>query len=209
MAMPAKPPIKPADSAIETELARLAIMPIVQLRIRYRELFRGDPPKAFGPDLLRRSIAQRIQEKAYGGLPRSTQRLLDQMTRAFAAQPTGKIVLLRRIKPGSMLVREWKGNSHRVMVLADGFAYDGKTYSNLSEIAVLITGTRWNGPRFFGLRSKAQEADKPVDADALSGVKANSNTASIRPLLGGGRDYRKRKADIDAKSASKAAHHGH
>ena len=61
--------VRPADPAVEAELDRLPTTPIVQLRLRYRELFRVDPPKAFGPDLLRRSIAQRIQEKAYGGLP--------------------------------------------------------------------------------------------------------------------------------------------
>src|SRR6267143_6036766 len=145
---------QPTDPAVEDELDRLATMPIAQLRVRYGQVFRSDPPKAFGPDLLRRSIAYRIQEKAYGGLSRPAQRLLDQMMKAFAAKPNGKIVLPRRLKPGSVLVREWKGKSHRVMVLAEGFAYDGETFGNLSEIAVLITGTRWNGPRFFGLRSK-------------------------------------------------------
>ena len=155
-------PAQPTDPAVEDELDRLPGMPIAELRLRYREVFRTEPPKAFGPDLLRRSIAHRIQEKAYGGLSRSAQRLLDQMMKAYAAKPNGKIVLPRRIKPGSVLVREWKGKSHRVMVLADGFAYDGKTFGNLSEIAVLITGTRWNGPRFFGLRSKAQESEEPT-----------------------------------------------
>ena len=146
-------PPQATDPAVEAELDRLAVMPIAQLRIRYCEVFRTDPPKAFGPDLLRRSIAHRIQEKAYGGLSRSTQRLLDQMMKTYAAKPNGKIVLPRRIKPGSELVRTWKGKSYRVMVMADGFAHDGKTFASLSEIASQITGTRWNGPRFFGLRS--------------------------------------------------------
>jgi Protein of unknown function (DUF2924) len=141
------------DPAVEAELGRLPAMPIADLRNRYRELFRTEPPKAFGPDLLRRSIAHRVQEKAYGGLPRETQRLLDQLVRAAMAKPDGRLELPRRIKPGSELVRTWKGKSYRVMVMADGFAYDGKTFSNLSEIASAITGTRWNGPRFFGLRS--------------------------------------------------------
>jgi Protein of unknown function (DUF2924) len=127
-------PAQPVDPAVEDELDRLATMPIARLRIRYRELFRTDPPKAFGPDLLRRSIAQRIQEKAYGGLSRPAQRLLDQMMEAYIAKPLGKIVLPRRIKPGSVLVREWKGKSHRVTVLAAGFGYDGDTYSNNSRI---------------------------------------------------------------------------
>jgi hypothetical protein len=171
-------PVQPSDSAVEAELDRLAVMPIVELRIRYRELFRGDPPKAFGPDLLRRSIAHRIQEKAYGGLSRSVQRQLDQMMKAYAARPNGKIVLPRRIKPGSVLVREWKGKSHRVMVLADGFAYDGETYTNLSEIAVLITGTRWNGPRFFGLRSKRDESGESVLSDRSSAPKRKAGATT-------------------------------
>jgi hypothetical protein len=142
-----------ADPVVEAELDRLATTPIADLRKRYRELFRTEPPKAFGPDLLRRSIAHRIQEKAYGGLSASTRRLLDQLVKAAMARPDGRLELPRRIKPGSELVRTWKGKSYRVMVMADGFAYDGKTFASLSEIASEITGTRWNGPRFFGLRS--------------------------------------------------------
>src|SRR5437899_11574289 len=101
-------PPKPVDPAVEAELDRLPTMPIADLRIRYCEVFRTDPPKAFGPDLLRRSIAHRIQEKAYGGLSRSTQRLLDQMMKTYAAKPNGKIVWPRRIKPGSELARTCK-----------------------------------------------------------------------------------------------------
>jgi hypothetical protein len=167
-----------SDLAVEAELDRLAVMPITQLRLRYREAFRGDPPKAFGPDLLRRSIAYRIQERAYGGLSRSAQRLLDQMMKAYAAKPNGKIVLPRRIKPGSVLVREWKGKSHRIMALADGFGYDGKTFTSLSEIAVLITGTRWNGPRFFGLRSKPDESGESVHSHRSSAPKLKTGAAT-------------------------------
>jgi hypothetical protein len=143
---------KPTDPAVEDELDRLATMPIAELRATYREVFRTGPPKAFGPDLLRRSIAQRIQEKAYGGLSTSTRRLLDQLVKAAMKRPNGRLELPRRIKPGSELVRTWKGKSYRVMVMAEGFAYDGKAFASLSEIASEITGTRWNGPRFFGLR---------------------------------------------------------
>src|SRR6266436_33223 len=158
MAVQQTAPVQPADPAVEAELDRLAVMPIVQLRVRYREVFRTDPPKAFGPDLLRRSIAHRIQEKAYGGLPKATQRLLDQLIKAANAKPNGRLELPRRIKPGSELVRTWKGKSYRVMVMADGFAYGGTTFASLSEIASKITGTNWNGPRFFGLRSASNKA---------------------------------------------------
>jgi hypothetical protein len=171
------------DPAIEAELVRLARRPIAELRIRYRELMRADPPAAFGPDLLRRSIAHRIQEKAYGGLTRPVQRLLDQLIKTFAMKPDAKLELPRRIKPGSILVRTWKKKSYRVTVMADGFAYEGRTYSNLSEIAVLITGTRWNGPRFFGLRSKQEKPKEPQ-------LRKQS--------LSGGSDYRKRNAAIAA-----------
>src|ERR1700709_1606683 len=187
MVMQQKPPAQPTGPALEGELDRLRTMPIAQLRVRYREVLRADPPKAFGPDLLRRSIAHRIQEKAYGGLSRSAQRLVDQMVKAFSAKPNGKIVLPRRIKPGSVLVREWKGRSHRVMVLADGFAYDGNTYGNLSEIAGLITGTRWNGPRFFGLRCKTEETPMPANAGRSGKMDRSRNTAPTPSThLGGG-----------------------
>jgi hypothetical protein len=196
------------DPAVEDELDRLASMPIVQLRARYREVFRGAPPKAFGPDLLRRSIAHRIQEKAYGGLSHQAQRLLDLMVKAYAAKPNGKIVLPRRIKPGSVLVREWKGKSHRVTVLADGFIYDGKTYTNLSEIAVLITGTRWNGPRFFGLRTKLQEDGESVLPDRSGASKGVLQATKRSSPLGGGTDYRKRNAAKPSKSAANGNRHG-
>jgi hypothetical protein len=140
-----------SNATVEAELDRLSSMPIVELRARWRALFKSEPPKAFGPDLLRRSIAYRIQEDAYGGLDRATKRLLRQLKAQMRKTP-GKIVLPRRIKAGAVLVRRWKGESHRVMVLDEGFAYEGKTYESLSVIARDITGTRWNGPRFFGLR---------------------------------------------------------
>jgi len=148
-----------ADPAVEAELERLPTTPIADLRKRYSELFRAEPPKAFGPDLLRRSIAHRIQEKAYGGLSLSHQRLLDQLVKSASAKPNGRLELPRRIKPGSELVRTWNRKTYRVMVMAEGFAYDGKAFASLSEIASAITGTRWNGPRFFGLRSSSNRED--------------------------------------------------
>lgn len=141
----------PAKEHVETEIARLRTMPIAELRIRWRAEFNAEPPPAFGPDLLRRSLAHKLQEDAFGGLPGLTRRLLNQLI-AQSAKNSGKIVLPRRIKPGVILVREWKGKTHRITALNDGFAFEGKPFSSLSEIARLITGARWNGPRFFGLR---------------------------------------------------------
>ena len=79
--------------------------------------------------------------------------------KAAMAKPNGRLELPRRIKPGSELVRTWKGKSYRVIVMADGFAYDGERFASLSEIASEITGTKWNGPRFFGLRSSLNKVD--------------------------------------------------
>ena len=147
-----------ADPEVEAELERLPKMPIVDLRNRYRELFRTEPPKAFGPDLLRRSIAHRIQERAYGGLSREHQRLLNQLVKAAQTKPTGRLELPRRIKPGSELVRTWNRRTYRIVVLEKGFAWEGRTFFSLSEIASEITGTKWSGPRFFGLRSTSSKA---------------------------------------------------
>jgi hypothetical protein len=140
------------DARVEAEVDRLRTMRIAELRALWRAKFKSEPPKAFGPDLLRRSLAYRIQEAAYGGFDAATSRLLKQLMAQYAKTP-GKIVMPRRIKPGAILLREWKGESHRVTVLTDGYAYQGETYESLSVIARLITGTRWNGPRFFGLRT--------------------------------------------------------
>ena len=145
------------DAAIEAELTQLASMAIAGLRAKYRATFGAEPPKAFGPDLLRRSIAHRLQERAYGGLDKATAKLLQQLMLQNAKTP-GRLVLPRRIKPGATLVRRYKGRSHRVTILEEGFAYEGETYESLSQIARKITGTRWNGPRFFGLRARKEGA---------------------------------------------------
>ncbi len=137
---------------VEVEVNRLSTMAIAELRVRWRAAFKSEPPRAFGPDLLRRSLAQKLQEDAYGGLPAPARKLLNQLV-AQSAKSNGKIVMPRRIKPGAILVREWKGKTHRISVLKEGFAFEGKPYSSLSEVARLITGARWNGPRFFGLRN--------------------------------------------------------
>ena len=142
---------------LESELRKVALEPKALLRARYIQLFERDPPGAFGPDLLRRSVAQRMQESAYGGLSKASQCELSRLVAALIAKPEANLKFARRAQSGTVLVRDWKGRSHRVMITEDGFYYDDRTYSNLSEIARLITGTRWNGPRFFGLRRQKSD----------------------------------------------------
>jgi hypothetical protein len=141
-----------AQETLVAELTNLPRCSIHDLRTRWRTLFRGEPPPAFGPDLLRRSIAQKLQEDAYGKLSPTAQRGLNRIVALLEKSPTNRIDLPRRIMPGAVLVRDWKDKTHRVTVAENGFSYENRIYTNLSEIAREITGTRWNGPRFFGLR---------------------------------------------------------
>jgi hypothetical protein len=149
------------NAEIERQLADLLRRPIKQLRTQWRNLFRRDPPVSFGRDLLRRSIAYRIQEQAYGGLNLENRRTIDLLVRKLRENPKETLELPRRIKTGSELVRTWNGTCHHVIVGEQGYVYADETYKTLSEIARKITGTRWNGPRFFGLRNpKAEDTPK-------------------------------------------------
>ena len=123
---------RPIDPRVEAELKQIGSMSIANLRIRYRELIRSEPPRAFGPDLLRRSIAQRVQDKAYGGFSGEAKKLLGQLVRSVASGKTGPLEMPQRIKPGSELVRVWNEQTHRVTVLAKGFAYQGEVFTSLS-----------------------------------------------------------------------------
>lgn len=134
------------SEAIEAEVAALTDMSLEALRDVWRSRF-GPAPKLRSPELLRLQIAWRIQAAHYGGLDAETRRLL--------RTPTIKS---RRaeISPGDRLIREWEGVRHEVVAVQSGFVYGGRTYRSLSQIARAITGVRWNGPRFFGLRPKAK-----------------------------------------------------
>jgi hypothetical protein len=150
-----------SQSTIEPDIAALENAPIIDLRDQWKSLFQTDPPAAYGPDLLRRRIAQHLQERALGGLSKPMQRMLDRLIETHLIAPSREIALPRQVQSGATLSRNWKGATHVVTVLDDGFSWNGKVWCSLSEIAREITGTRWNGPRFFGLR-----ADKPLTADS-------------------------------------------
>lgn len=172
-----RPTARLRNAKLERELAEVARSFKSSLTDRYRKLFGRDPPKAFGPDLLRRSVAYRLQENAYGGLSKPAQRELNRLVRLMIARPDAKLRIPRQVQSGTELVREFKGKSHRVQIVQNGFLYEGKVYASLSEIARLITGTRWNGPRFFGLRRNAAEqaAETPVQpANAVTSKRART-----------------------------------
>ena len=147
------------DPAVEAELAHLSNRSIDDLKARWLEL-KGVPlPKFMRRGLITRAVAHAIQEAAYGGLDPATRKRLD----VFAAQivPKGGRPPPRpnRVKPGTRLIRAWKGRVHEVTVVDNGFAWNGATYRSLSVIARHITGTRWNGWVFFGLKQRQEEKD--------------------------------------------------
>ncbi len=139
------------------QVASLSALDAVALRRRWTDLFGADPSPNLGRSLVIQAIAHRLQERALGGLKPSTLRILD---RVVGSQPktAGERAPTRRASAGTVLIREWRGVSHRVSVLDQGVVYRGRRYKSLSEVARAITGTHWSGPMFFGLRNRKKEA---------------------------------------------------
>ena len=154
-------PALPDTKTLDVEIAHLRDLDVRDLQARWRNTFRRAPPPHLPRHLLFRVLAYRLQADQLGDLDAESRRLLDG---AGSPEDAGKRAVdparqISDVKPGTILAREWKGRVHRVAVLAEGFALNGKTYPSLSKVAHAITGTRWNGPRFFGLRDKpAKEA---------------------------------------------------
>jgi hypothetical protein len=145
------------SKSLETILRRLASLessPIKVLKQQWQALYGSEPPHRVSRELLTRAVAYRIQEQARGGLKPSTRRLLVRLGNdARSGQPL-KFEPTAHASAGTVLVRDWHGTAHEVRVLDQGVLYKRKRYRSLTEVAKLITGAHWNGPRFFGLRSK-------------------------------------------------------
>jgi hypothetical protein len=139
------------------EVANLSALDAAALRQEWAALFGMEPSPSLGRSLMIRALAYRLQERALAGLKPSVQRILDRVveTRSLAAV---ELVPKRRASAGTVLIREWRGVSHRVTVLDHEVVYQGRRYKSLSEVARAITGTRWSGPLFFGLKQRAKEA---------------------------------------------------
>jgi hypothetical protein len=149
-------PAMPDQTKLELEIARLRDLDRTDLKARWQTAFGQRPPAQLPRHLLFRMLAYRLQADRFGDLDGESKRLLDD---AGSPEATGKRAtemnqLMASVRPGTIFAREWQGRMQRVAVLADGFAWNGKTYASLSKVAFAITGTRWNGPRFFGLRDK-------------------------------------------------------
>ena len=140
------------SSLVDRKLIELQGLDMPTLRARWEEAYGRSPPKGLRRDLILRALAYHVQEQAYGGLRKAARKQLA----GLAENGSGKTVPPKpappRLKPGTRLLREWGGVVHQVTVLEEGFEHLGDRYANLSQIAREITGARWSGPRFFGLR---------------------------------------------------------
>ena len=152
----------PRSLSVNVEIARLRDLDAQGLKARWQTTFGGKAAAHLPRHVLFRLFAYRLQVKHLGDLDTNSKRLLDRSDspedasrRAVDAARTSK-----SLRPGTVLGREWNGEMHRVAVVADGFAWNGTTYSSLSKVAFAITGTRWNGPRFFGLRDRTAVAEE-------------------------------------------------
>ncbi len=148
---------------IAEKIAALQALKTPALRARWEQALKHPAPKGISRDLLLRALAYHVQEQAEGGLSKAAFRRL-----AERANPSGKggrspRPPAPRLRPGTRLIREWRGEVHRVAVLDDGFDYRGERYASLSRIARTITSMRWSGPLFFGLRKAARPEDSSDD----------------------------------------------
>src|ERR1700730_18113011 len=150
------------DTSVEDEIAHLRGLDLKGLRARWRSVLQRPAPGHLPRHLLFAIIAYRIQMDRFGDLDHETRQLLDRTgAKESGAAMAARLVSLDQkrseLTPGTILVREWDRQSQRVMVMSDGFAWNGRTYDSLSKVAFAITGTKWNGPRFFGLKDKEDQ----------------------------------------------------
>ena len=151
-------------TSVENEIAHLRGLDLGGLRARWQSVFQRPAPAHLTRHLLFAVIAYRVQADRFGDLEHATRQVLDRSdTKEIGPITSARLASFdqkrTKLTPGTVLVREWDRQSQRVMVMADGFAWNGQTYDSLSKVAFAITGTKWNGPRFFGLRDTR---DRPI-----------------------------------------------
>jgi hypothetical protein len=148
----------PSDASVVAQLAALRKMSVVELKQRWEALF-GTPAPNNSRSYLEVRLGSRIQELMLGGLSRDTRRVLDLLVKELEGKNTRKAIMTdpRKPVPGTRLLREWDGAEHSVTVLRDGFDWQGRKFKSLSAVARAITGTQWNGYRFFGLREAGRD----------------------------------------------------
>ncbi len=163
------------------EIERLEALDLAQLRVQFRNRTGRIAPARISRPLLLRVLAYRMQAELYGDLRPDTRRLLDRITAsgAVTSEPGTKATAapalgVDRPRRGTVLVREWQGRMQHVMVLADGFAWNGSSYASLSAVASAMTGTKWNGRRFFGLDRQAGERPARTSGGRTEGLSGRA-----------------------------------
>ena len=141
------------DDTLTAEIAQLGDLDLGALRDLWRQRL-GSPPHFASTELTRLWLAWELHAQVRGGYDLATRRRLKQLSKPSKVDGTPTSAALGALKPGTVLTREWGGVIHRVMVLEEGFAWNGQKHASLSKIAYHITGTRWSGPRFFGMRQQ-------------------------------------------------------
>lgn len=141
-------------------LEQLQTFSKTQLLRLWLELFRRPAAPRVRRELMVPILAYRLQEEELGGLPARERNRLRALSDGDGTKGASRSIQGSQIKPGTQLIREWQGETHRVVVAGRGFEYAGQTHSSLSQIARLITGTRWSGPLFFGLRQAPSRRDE-------------------------------------------------
>ena len=149
---------------ITKERAELADLTTSELRERWRRFNRAEPPAGISRDLLIRSAAYQIQEGEFGGLSRAAKRRLHSLAQKLGSEGSPSFDLGSSLKFGAKLIREWRGKTYSVIALEEGFDFEGRRYPSLSKIAREITGARWSGPRFFGLRGGGKSTSHDTEA---------------------------------------------
>jgi len=216
--------VPPTAIGLEAELAELERLSLDDLRLRWRNHWGRLAPAPLARGLLFRVMAYRLQAEAFGDLDRKTIRMLDRLADDAAdkfdcnsSSTPGSDARLKSevsparaasdpliLKPGALLIREWQGRIERVTVVGDGFAWNGATYTSLSAAAFAITGTKWNGHRFFGVRRQDRigPSEREGDAKRSNGGERSSalarGKADNRPRAARGSSSRSISATTDA-----------
>ncbi|MDO8431099.1 MAG: DUF2924 domain-containing protein [Candidatus Binatus sp.] len=142
---------------ISSEIDALFDLRVSELKVRWRSVYGTEPPPRSSKKLLISAIAYRMQERAFGGLKPSVRRLLERVSEEEAGRRILRTRPVTSTSAGMVLIRDWQGKSHHVTVLERGVLYRKKNYRSLSQVARVITGCRWSGPLFFGLKGRAKE----------------------------------------------------
>jgi DUF2924 family protein len=145
---------------ISAGIAPLFDLKVNELKDRWRSIYGTEPPPRSSRKLLVSAIAYRMQERVFGGLKPSVRRLLERVSEDAGGQRISRTRPVTRASAGTVLIRDWQGKSHHVTVLDRGVLYRKKNYRSLTQVARVITGCRWSGPLFFGLRGRTREGPR-------------------------------------------------